>query len=132
MEKQTLQFVDTNRIEVELNGELRTIVLGMRTMKRVANALGSNKPEELTSLDGFMTIVFEGLRDKPDGLTIENLIDWIDDAKQEDQKRLKEFVMEQLGFMMKEYLDGIQAITTLMNNKADENEKANQNENPQQ
>jgi thioester reductase-like protein len=130
MEKKVLDFVRTNRITVTIGGEQRTIVMGMRTMERVAKALQDKKPEAITSVDGFATTVIEGMRNKPDGLKLDTVVEWIDDMEKSEQVTLTAFVYEQLGFMMKEYLDGIGELTKTLNEEADR-EEANLNQTQQ-
>ena len=121
-ENEVLKFVSTNRIKITINGEERTIVMGMRTMERVVKALNGGAVDELTSTNGFATTILEGMRNKPEGLTTDTVIDWIDDMEKSERDTLKAFVYEQLGFMMKEYLDGVEHLTKILNKETDEKE----------
>ena len=104
----TNQSVGSNRIEVNLGGEKRTIVCGMRAYELVTGMLRTDAMQLSNQAEVLLKMVFIGMRNRPSELTEDKLVEWIDDMELSEQKMLREFVNESLGFIIEDFTISLQ------------------------
>lgn len=112
----------TDRVNLPIGGEVRTIVAGMKVYELVTKAMKG----EGISLDNLAEVVanvtFLGMRDRPSELTIDKLFDWIDDMNVEDRETLKTFILTAMGFIIEEYSLRMAEVTQIINEAYEKSE----------
>lgn len=101
---------ESNRITVNMGGQMRTIVCGMRAFKMVSERMTTNTITLTNASEVMLNIVMLGMRDKPENLTEDLVVDWIDDMDEIERNNLQNFISLSLGFLIADYAKSVEAI----------------------